>query len=187
MSRMKYKLYFPLVACLLLGCGNTLLDDVYKHTSSSDNKEMYTAFIILSNMELNDAYIDKLEQDFNNEDDLLKRYLLEFVLAKRTQQEKFIISFVDSSRSNLPSLARNNSYWISMDSPVLELLSIYGATNDEALSVLFLLLVETNNAHSGAISAGLRRVHKADSARFSRIADDMGLNLTEILMLMVDE
>lgn len=74
-----------------------------------------------------------------------------------------------------------------MDSPVLELLSIYGATNDEALSVLFLLLVDTNNARSGAISSGLRRVHQADSARFSRIADDMGLNLTEILMLMVDE
>jgi hypothetical protein len=74
-----------------------------------------------------------------------------------------------------------------MDSPLLELLSIYGATNDEALSVLFLLLVDTNNARSGAISAGLRRVHEADSARFSRIADDMGLNLTEILMLMVDE
>lgn len=52
---------------------------------------------------------------------------------------------------------------------------------------MFLLRVETNNARSGAISAGLRRVHKADSARFSRIADDMGLNLTEILMLMVDE
>ncbi len=52
---------------------------------------------------------------------------------------------------------------------------------------MFLLRVETNNAHSGAISAGLRRVYEADSARFSRISDDMGLNLTEILMLMVDE
>jgi len=184
---MNYKLCWFLSVCLLSGCGNTLLDDVYKHTSSSDNKEMYTAFIILSNMELNDVYIDKIEQDYKEESDLVKRYLFEFVLAKRTQEERYILRFIDSSKNNLPSLARNDSKWISLDSPTLELLSIYSTTNDEALRILFLLIVDTNDASPGGISAGLRRVHKADPARFLRIADAMGLNLNEVLMLMVDE
>lgn len=184
---MKYKLCWFVVACLLSGCGNMLLDDVYKHTSSSDNKEMYTAFIILSNMTLNDAYIDKIKQDYKNEDDLVKRYLFEFVLAKRTQQENYVVSFIDSSKSNLLLLARNDSNWISLDSPVLELLSIYSTTSDEALSILFLLIEDTNDANPGEISVGLRRVHKADPARFARIAEDMGVNLEEVLMLMVDE
>lgn len=183
---MKYKLCWFFVICFLSGCGNSLFDDVYKHTNSSDNKEMYTAFIILSDMELSDAYIDKIEQDYRHEDDSVKRYLFEFVLAKRTQQENYIVSFIDSSRSNLPLLARNNSNWISLDSPVLELLSIYSATSDEALSILFLLIDDTNDASPGEISAGLRRVHKADSARFSRIAEDVGVSVEKVLMLMVD-
>ncbi len=184
---MKYKLHWFVVVCLLSGCSNALLDDVYKHTSSSDNKEMYTAFIILSNMELSDAYIDKIEQDYRHEDDLVKRYLFEFVLAKRTQQENYIASFIDSSKSNLPLLARNNSNWISMDSPALELLSIYSTTSDEALRILFLLIEDTNDASPGAISAGLGRAHIADPARFSRVAEYTGVNLEEVLVLMVDE
>jgi len=184
---MNYKLYCFVVVCLLSGCANTLLDDVYKHTSSSDNKEMYTSFIILSNMELNDVYIDKIEQDYKSESDLVKRYLFEFVLAKRTQEERFIVSFIDSSKNNLPLLARNDSNWISLDSPALELLSIYSTTNDEALRILFSLIVDTNDASPGGVSAGLRRAHKADPARFSRIAKNMGVNLKEVLMLMVDE
>lgn len=184
---MKYKLYWIFVICVLSGCGNTLLDDVYRHTSSSDNKEMYAAFIILSNMVLSDTYIDKIEQDYRHEDDSVRRYLFEFVLAKRTQQENYVVSFIDSSKSNLPLLAKNNSNWISLDSPALELLSIYSATSDEALSILFLLIVDTNDTSPAGISAGLRRVHKADSARFLRVAEDMGLNLKEVLVLMVDE
>ncbi|MBQ0729404.1 MAG: hypothetical protein KBT75_01825 [Oleispira antarctica] len=184
---MKYRLYWFVVVCLLSGCGNTLLDDVYKYTNSSDNKELYTAFIILSNMELSDTYVDKIEQDYRDEDDLVKRYLFEFVLAKRTQQANYIVSFIDSSKSNLPLLTRNDSNWISLDSPVLELLSIYSTTSDEALSILFLLIDDTNDASPGGISAGLRRVHKADPARFSRIAEAVDVNLEEVLMLMVDE
>ncbi|MBL4797918.1 MAG: hypothetical protein JKY50_10935 [Oleispira sp.] len=184
---MNYKLYWFFSVCLLSGCSNTLLDDVYKHTNSTDSKEMYAAFIILSNMELNDVSIVRIEQDYRAESDLVKRYLFEFVLAKRTQEESYIVSFIDSSKSNLPLLARNDSNWISLGSPVLKLLSIYSTTSDEALSILFLLIMDTNNASPGAISSGLRRVHKVDPARFSRIAESMGLNLKEVLMLMVDE
>jgi hypothetical protein len=152
---MKYKLHWFFVVCLLSGCSNTLLDDVYKHTNSSDNKEMYTAFIILSNMELSGAYVDTIEQDYRHEGDLVKRYLFEFVLAKKTQQENYIVSFIDSSKNNLPLLARNDSNWISLDSPALELLAIYSTTSDEALSILFLLIDDTHDASPGGISAGL--------------------------------
>jgi hypothetical protein len=37
------------------------------------------------------------------------------------------------------------------------------------------------------IRIGLRGAHKSDPARFLRIAKDVGINLEEVLILMVDE
>jgi hypothetical protein len=181
---MKYKLCLFLIVCLLTGCGNTLLDDVYKHTNSSDNKEMYSAFIILSNLELNDAYIDKIEQDYSLETDLVKKYLFEFVLAKRTQEEKHILKFIDNTKNHSSLLIGNYSGWVSIGSPFLELISIYSTTNDEALGALLLLVLKADGAVQEVIASDLRRVYKIDPVRFSIITKKMDLNLEEILVLM---
>jgi hypothetical protein len=181
---MKYKLCLFLTVCLLTGCGNTLLDDVYKHTNSSDNKEMYTAFIILSNLELNDAYIDKIEQDYTVENNLVKKYLFEFVLAKRTQEEKNILKFIDNTKNHSSLLIGNYSGWVSIGSPFLELISIYSTTNDEALGALLLLVLKADGAVQEVIASDLRRVYKIDPVRFSIITKKMDLNLEEILVLM---
>lgn len=184
---MKYKLYWVLTVCLLSGCGNTLLDDVYKHTSSSDNKEMYTAFIILSNMELNDAYIDKINQDYANERDLEKKYLYEFVLAKRTQEERHILSFIENTKNNSSILISNNSNWVSIGSPIVERVATYSTTNDEALGALLLLVMKADGANQEVISSHLRSAYNVDSVRFEIITKQMDLKFKEILILMEDE
>ena len=184
---MKYKLYLFLAIFLLSGCGNSLLDDVYKHTKSSDNKEMYTAFIILSNMELNATYIDKINQDYTNERDLDKKYLYEFLLAKRTQKEKYILSFIDNTKNNFSILISNNSNWVSIDSPILDLISIYSTTNDEALGALLLLVLKADGANQEIITSDLRRSYEVDPARFSTVTKNIGLDIKEILILMEDE
>lgn len=184
---MKYNLYWFFVVCLLSGCGDTLLDDVYKHTNSSDNKEMYTAFIILSNMELNDAFVDKLNLDYMNEGRLAKKYLYEFVLAKRTQEERHILNFIDNTENNFSILINNDSNWVSIGSPILALVSTYSTTNDEALGALLLLALEADGANQEVISSYLHSAYKIDSVRFERITKKMDLNLKEILILMEDE
>ena len=184
---MKNKLFWFLFASLLSGCASTLLDDVYKHTNSSDSKEMYTSFIILSNMELNDQHIDKMEQTYISESDSERKYLFEFVLAKRTQQEEYVLRFIDSTKDNISLLTSNNSNWIAISSPVLDQVAYYSKTNDEALGALLLLVLEADGAILEVVSSDLRSAYKIDPIRFSNVAEKMDLDVGKILLLVEDE
>jgi len=184
---MKLKFFIVLGVFILSGCSNGLVQDTYKYTKNGNGKETHTAFIILSHIELNQAEIEKIEDDYKNETVSSRKFLYEYLLAKRTQEDQYVSSFIKSSENNLPILLHNSSTWISMGSPTLELLSIYSKTNDTALSVLLELLFESDGVNQSVIASNLRDVYELQPTRFIALTKKMEFDLNNILLLMEDE
>lgn len=182
---MAHKLLLVLTI-LLSGC-SSLTDDIYKHTKKNNLTESYTAFIILSNTALNEKDLNRIIKDYTNETNPSKIFYYEYVLAKRTQEEKYVDRFISNAIKNSHILLRNESNWISISNPTLDLLSVYSKTYDSALSVLLRLALESDGANQSIVASNLLDAYKMDSARFLRIAKTLNINLDTILLLMEDE
>jgi len=171
--------------CVLSGCSNrTLINDMYSYTQSGTDKEVRTAFIILSNIELNDTLVDIMKKDYEKENDTAKKFLYEYLFAKRIQETPYISSFVKNSRANFPILLDNSSHWVSIGSPILELLSIYSTTNDDALGTLLLLSIDADGTNLSIITSSLRGIYKRQPNRLMVMANKMELDINNILLLM---
>ncbi|MBV1872366.1 MAG: hypothetical protein KUG83_07440 [Gammaproteobacteria bacterium] len=186
---MKLIIHSALILILFFstGCNNRLIDDVYRHTLKGSDEYAATAFIALSNLALTQDDIKKLEHDYLNEDNLTRKYLYEYLLSKRTQEEKYTLAFIKNSRMNTPLLIKNHSQWISIASPFYKHLSYYSKTNDEALEIIFSLIEDSDGANLAIISLNLNEIRKMDNARFVRIAKNSGVPTSEILMLLENE
>jgi hypothetical protein len=184
---MKCKFIVLCLFFILSGCSSSLINDTYKYTQNGTEKEMYTAFIILSNMGLNNVDIERVKADYENESNSTRKFLYEYLLAKRTQEERYILSFIESSKNNYSILLNTDSYWISLGSPILELLSIYSKTNDEALAILLTLVVGSDGVIQSIIASNLLDVYEVEPTRFVAIANKMELDINSILLLMEDE
>ncbi len=181
---MRYKFLILYIVCFLFGCSN-LVDDIYRHTQDESDKEAQTAFFALSNIELNQEYIDKIKSDYRNDNS--RRFLYEYLLSKRTQEEEFILSFIKNSEKNSSILLGNTSKWVSIANPTLELLSIYSTTNDDALKTLIKLALKSDGGNLSYISSNLRELHEINPERIENTVKDMKLNMEDILLLMEDE
>lgn len=184
---MKVKSLILPLAFILSGCTNSLIQDTYKYTQNGNQKDSQTAFIILSNIKLNQSEIDKIEKDYENETVSSRKFLYEYLLAKRTQEEHYALSFIKNSENNFPTLLHNTSPWISVVNPTLELLSIYSKTNDAALSVLLKLLFESDGANQSVIASNLRDVYELQPTRFVALTKKMEFDMSNVLLLMEDE
>lgn len=175
------------VVCVLSACSHrSLLDDTYRYTQQGTDKEMRTAFIILSNLALNDALVDTMIKDHQKERDSTKQFMYEYLLAKRLQEERYILSFIKNARVNLPILMDDDSYWVSITSPILTLLAVYSATNDDALAVLLLLSTEADGVVLSAIASSLFNIYQHQPERLIAKVNSMKLDLSTILLLMED-
>lgn len=179
---------------LLSGCSTTtgcrkgnLVDELYSYARDGNNKDSTTAFIVLSNLSLSQKNIDKIVDDYEKSTDESKKYYYQYLLAKRTQENKYIISYIKSVKENLPILIENNSLWVSIGSPFYDLISFYSRTNDEALSILFQLVDVADGAALSIIADDLSEIRKINPKRFSRVAKDIGVSEKDILKLMEDE
>jgi hypothetical protein len=184
---MKFNFVILFVIFVLYGCSDGLVKNTYEHTRDGNNEDTHTAFIVLSNVELNQSEIEKIKGDYKNETENTRRFLYEYLLAKRTQEEKYILSFVTNSKNNFNILINNTSIWIAVGNPFLELLSIYSKTNDDALSVLLELVSESDGANQSIISSNLRDGYEINPARFIAITKKNKLDVNKILLLMEDE
>lgn len=190
---MKIKLIFlsVLIALSNVACTtnttNLLVDDIYKHVFSGDDKESSTAFIALANISLSDESIKKIKDDYRNEKDQTKLYYYEYLLASRTQETEYIDRFIKNSFKHLDVLSQNNTNWISVESPFYKQLSFYSTTNDDALMILFELTHVSDGANLNSVSEDLFDIYKCNPERFSKIAQKGGFSEREILILMEDE
>lgn len=169
-----------LTLCLLAGCGNSLLDDVFKHTKSQNNKEMLTAFVVLSNTALDDEGLEKIDKAYQTETNLEKKFLFEFVLAKRTQENIYILSFIRNSKNHISLLTQYDSNWVSISSPVLDMLISYSATNNDALETLLRSLNKFDGGHLETVSFSLRHLYEIDPERFKHVAELAEVEMKEI-------
>jgi len=176
-----------LMTSFLSGCGNSLVDDIYAHSRHGDSKDTITAFITLSNIALTESDLEKITNDYAHEEDQKRKYLYEYLLAKRTQEEKYIQAFISNSKNNVPLLIKDNSHWISIGSPFVESLAYYSKTDDEALSTLFELIDESDASNLSIVMAELLEIYNINPDRFAKIAEKSGFQKDEILMLMEDE
>lgn len=184
---MKHKLLIIILSIFsITACNKSLVDDVYKHTSDN-NKDSLTAFIVLSNMYLSEDDIKKIEKDYKNETNKNRKYYYEYLLAKRTQEKKYISAFINSSKDHIDILIENNSNWISIGSPVYKQLAYYSKTNDDALNVLFKLITISDGANLSIVAEDLFELKKINQKRFSIAAQRAGVREVEIDDLIEDE
>lgn len=178
------RFWLLLAICLLAGCENSLFDNVFEHTQSKHNKEMLTAFVILSNIALNHDDVEKIDKSYQTETNSEKKFLFEFVLAKRTQEKKYILSFIKNSKGHTRLLTQYDSNWVSISSPVLDLFITYSATNNDALETLLRSLNQFYGASLETVSAALRRLYEVDLERFESVAKLAGVKLVEIKQMI---
>ncbi len=184
---MNSKLFILFIGFILSGCNSSLVSNTYQYVQDGSNKEAHTAFIILSNIELTQSEIEIIKEDYENETDISRKFLYEYLLAKRTQERQYILSFIKSSENNAPILLSNTSAWVSIGSPTLKLLSIYSKTNDDALIILLKFLLESDGANQSIIASDLRDAYELDPIRFIKITKEMDFDINDILLLMEDE
>lgn len=176
-----------LAVILVSACSHSLVSDIYRHAHSGQNVESATAFVALSNMSLYGPDIERIKNDYEGVKDKNRKYYYEFLLAKRTQEEKFIKAFIKSSSSQLLSLSNNNTGWVSIGSPFYSQLSLYSKTYDEALIVLFELAQINDGANLAIVSEDLFDVYKMSPERFSSAAMAAGVDDVEILNSIKEE
>ncbi|MCF6210339.1 MAG: hypothetical protein L3K24_06645 [Gammaproteobacteria bacterium] len=162
------------------------MSDIYKHTGDDDN-ESVTAFIILSNMYLSESDIEKIKKDYEREEDKSRRYYYEYLLAKRTQEEQYIIAFINSSKDNISIILENNSSWISVGSPIYKQLAYYSKTNDDALNILFKLVEIGDGADLAIVAEDLFEIQKINAKRFSEAAKNAGVREATVIDLIENE
>jgi len=170
----------------ITGCSRGLVNDIYKHTDDN-NKDAVTAFIVLSNIYLSENDIENIIKDYTKEKNKDRRYYYEYLLAKRTQEEKYINAFISNSKGNLKILIENNSNWISVGSPIYKQLAYYSKTNNDALNILFELTKLSNGANLEIVAEDLLEIQKNNPERFSKAAIKAGIREADIINLMENE
>jgi len=188
-AAMKRLIHISLTLCLFVvtGCKANLVEDIYSHTWDENQEEVITAFIALSNITLVQDQIELIVKDYNKETSSLKKFLYEFLLAKRTQEDKYIHSFIAHAKENISIIIENKSLWISVSSPVYQQLALYARTNDEALAALIQFSKASDGAMLSVISEDLGNMFKLDPGRIKLISEKNGVQLSELLILMEEE
>lgn len=182
--RIIISIFIILGSLFLTQCASYLVGDIYRYTARGTDEEALTAFITLSNIALSKDELALIIKDYKNEKDKKRKFLYEYLLAKRTREDKYINSFIAHSADNIPFLSANNSRWVSASSPFYELLAHYALKNDEALLVLFRLVKEADGAALSVVADNLAEIYKMSPRRFSMMAKKSGTRLSDIQKLM---
>jgi hypothetical protein len=169
------------------GCSAGLVKDVYKYSKSSNDLDSMNSIIVLSNLELTNEEIDTIRQDYLDEKDGFRKYLLSYLLAKRTQEYGYIEYFIADSNHYLGFLKENRTGWVSIENPVYETLATYSTTNDDAFRVLLKLGQIADGANATMVSSDIKMNYELNQDRVLNIANDLGIKKEELLILMVEE
>lgn len=177
---MRYKKYFigMLFACI---CGsafsNSLAEKLYDYSSSSHKGiEHATGFIALSNLYLTQDDLKEIKQEYRNEHNARKQYDYEYLLSKRTQEQKYIQLFISNSWNHIPELLENKTNWISIESPYYKQLAHYAYTHQHALELLLQLAKKADGAMLSIISADLLTIKNNNPYYFTKAAETLGLS-----------
>ncbi|CAM3626082.1 hypothetical protein VA7868_02510 [Vibrio aerogenes CECT 7868] len=143
-----------------------IADNIYHHYIEQNRP---TGFIILSNLELSEALLKEIEMDYQQTTDKTSQYYYEYLLAKRTQESRYINRFIQHSNTNISELVQNNSLWVSVTNPFYALLSVYAMTDAEALKVLFKLSQLLDGSALSGLYENLSEIQMTNPDLFNRV------------------
>lgn len=186
---MKHIVYLTglLVCVSVSACASNLSDRLYDYSISSGGEDRSTGFVALSNLHLTRNELEKFEKDYLREKDLKNKYYYEYLLAKRTQDEKYIKLFIENSWNNIPELVENRTNWISIESPFYKQLAYYARVNQSALELVFKLVKIADGSILSVISSDLFDIKNVNPNAFYEAATKVGISEQELNNLMEDE
>jgi hypothetical protein len=172
---------------VLPGCAGGLVKDVYKYSDSPNGQDSVTSVVILSNLPLSDAEIESIRRDFLSEDERFRKYLLAYLLAKRTQENEYVEYFIKESSQHLEFLKDNRTGWVSIKNPVYELLSIFSTTNDIALELIIKLGRLADGVNASVVSRDIKMNYELNESRVVDISRKLSIGKEELTELMMEE
>ncbi len=135
---------FVIISISLCNCSNKQIDQSVSSIlidKINHEKDGYTSLFLLSHISLSDADVKNIINYYNEETNLTKKLHIVYVLAARTQENKYIDEFIElypsgANQAIVWNTSRDSSDYICVSSPLQNRLAIYAMSNDKALSKL---------------------------------------------------
>ena len=173
-----------LCSCLPALANGNLINDIYSHAILRGGENMSTGFVALSKMNLDEAVLDKVKENYTAEKEPERQYNYVYLLSKKTQEEEYITAFISKSSDNIPALLENKTKWDSVESPFYKHLANYALTNELALKLLFKLGGMAEGEMSSIVAKDLASIQKANVDYFNKTAKLLELSESDIKKLL---
>lgn len=164
-----------------------LVENLYFHAKLGNKNDSALSFISLANIALNSQQIEQITSDYSTEKNSRKRYYYTYLLAKRTQEEKYIIEFIERSKNHTELLTTNPTQWVSIASPFYQLLSTYSRTNNKALAIILSLASKADGVYLAFIADDIKVVYQADPQRVIQVMSQNNISQDFIETLLIEE
>ena len=163
-----------LSACELQGCQNSTLNHnlysaIYSHLDSDDRNDRYLSSIIIAELPLPTQDISILSEKGASEADPFCKLLFAYILAKRTQETKFVDDFISlypagAEQSQIWTM-QEKSYFLRLESPLQEFLTALATENDKAFLKLVSGLRYSDGVHGEILLSALNQLYKQNAKR----------------------
>lgn len=153
---MSYFLLFS--ACFsATATSSVLIEDIYSVLTHAEISERYTAAVIIGDFSLSEKQLSELSKVHKGESGKFNRLLLSYVLAKRTQEQRYLDEFVSlypqgNKQEIIWELQTNTGYPLGLISPLQRFLAEQAKTDDKALEKLASGLVYADGAHAESLA-----------------------------------
>ena len=161
-------------------CKASLVDDLYQQARQDDVTASATAFALLSTIALSESELQRIRRDYDQEKKPEKRFYFEFLLAKRTQEDRYARAFVRSASSQLAHLIENKTRLAAISSPFYDYLALLAKSDDQALALLIELVNVSDGAHLSVLADDLAYALRQQPARMKSLLDQAEITLEQI-------
>ncbi len=163
-----------LSACEIQNCRDATLkhglySDIYYHLDSKDENDRYLASIIIAELPLPNEAVATLSKKEASEADPFCKLLFAYILAKRTQETKFVDDFISlypagAEQSQIWTM-QEKSYFLGLESPLQEFLTALATENDKAFLKLVSGLRYSDGVHGEILLSALNQLYKQNAKR----------------------
>ncbi|MCF8111879.1 MAG: hypothetical protein K9J85_10370 [Desulfobacteraceae bacterium] len=178
--------------CFILICCSSsqgINPDIQKQLASvamsSSETESFTALLLLSNLALKPEIIQKIEGAYEKENDPTRKLFILYVLSKRTQERKYIDNFIalypsGEKQNQLIDIIRNKTNYISISSPLQNLLAIYAKNDREALKKLLSGYQYADGADLEILEQQIKDIYAENESLFLQVIREENIKFSEI-------
>lgn len=154
-----------MIVCLPINaCSSGLIDEIYSKLTHDTLSERYTATILIGELPIDETDLRNLSRIYEKESEKFDRLLLAYVLAKRTQEQRYLDSFVSlypkgKDQERIWNLQTEGGYPMGLISPLQSYLAELAKTDDQALKQLASGLPYADGAHAESLADQLAELY----------------------------